>query len=99
MPVQFDVLLLSKPKMPVIESAFRISRDLSVRLPPALSVCLPLSHVTLSKNWKSFWFVISGWLPLAPRFRMFWNCIWLIADVTVFRLIPGRPTALAGLVP
>ena len=46
-------------------------------------VCLPATRVTLSKNWKSFWLVISGWLPLAPRFRMppLLNMIWLIADV------------------
>ncbi len=29
---------------------------------------------------------------------MFWNVICVIADVASFRLIPGRPTALAGLV-
>ena len=72
-PAQFDVMLLLKLKLPTIVSAFRISRDRSVRLPPLLSVCLPLIQVTLSKIWKSFWLVMSGWLLLAPRFLMFWN--------------------------
>ena len=48
-------------------------------------------QVTLSKIWKSFWFVMSGWLPFDPRFLdpPFWKMIWLIADVTSFRLTPG----------
>ena len=75
-PAQFDVMLLLKLKTPVIESALRISRERRVRLPPLLTVCLPLIQVTLSKIWKSFWLVMSGWLPLAPRFRMFWNVNW-----------------------
>ena len=62
-------------------------------LPPLLSVCLPLIQVTLSKIWKSFWLVMSGWLLLAPRFRMFWNVSCVIADVTSLRLMPGMPTA------
>ena len=70
-----------------------------MRLPPLLIVCLPLIQVTLSKIWKSFWLVMSGWLPLAPRFRMFWNVICVIAEVASLRLMPGRPTAAAGLVP
>ena len=68
-------------------------------LPPPLIVCFPLIQVTLSKNWKSFWLVMSGWLLFAPRFRMFWKLSCVIADVTSFRLMPGRPTAVAGLVP
>ncbi len=97
-PAQFDVMLLLKLKTPTIVSALRISRDRRVRLPPVLTVCLPLTQVTLSKIWKSFWLVMSGWLPLAPRLRMFWNVNCVIADVASFRLMPGRPTALAGLV-
>ena len=62
-PAQFDVMLLLKLKTPVIVSALRISRDRSVMLPPPFTVCLPLTQVTLSKIWKSFWFVMSGWLP------------------------------------
>ena len=72
-PAQFEVWLLLNPKLPTMVSAFRISRERSVTLPPAFSVWRPFSQVTLSKNWKSFWLVISGWLLLAPRFRMFWN--------------------------
>src|SRR5262249_2974092 len=98
-PAQFDVMLLLKLKTPTIESALRISRDRSSRLPPILIVCLPRLQVTLSSSEKSFWLVISGWLPLAPRFLMFWNVICDIADVTGFRLMPGRPTAFAGFVP
>ena len=98
-PAQLDVMLLLKLKLPTIESAFRISRDRNVRLPPDLTVCRPLIQVTLSKIWKSFWLVMSGWLPLAPRFRMFWNVSCVMADVTAFRLMPGMPTAWAGLVP
>ncbi len=98
-PAQFDVWLLLNAKLPTMLSAFRISRDRRVRLPPILTVCRPFSHVTLSKNWKSFWLVMSGWLPLAPRFRMFWNASCVIADVTSLRLMPGMPTAAAGLVP
>ena len=92
-------MLLLKLKLPTMVSAFRISRDRSVRLPPAFSVCLPLIHVTLSKIWKSFWLVMSGWLLLAPRFRMFWKPSCVIADVTSLLLMPGMPTAAAGLVP
>ncbi len=80
-PAQLLVMLLLKLKLPTMVSAFRISRDRSVRLPPAFSVCLPLIQVTLSKIWKSFWFVMSGWLLLAPRFRMFWNASCVIAEV------------------
>ena len=98
-PAQFDVMLLLKLKTPTMVSALRISRDRRVRLPPLLTVCLPLSQVTLSKIWKSFWLVMSGWLLLAPRLRMFWNVSCVIAEVTSFRLMPGRPTAVAGLVP
>ena len=72
-PAQFDVMLLLKLKLPTMVSALRISRDRSVRLPPAFSVCLPVLRVTLSKIWKSFWLVMSGWLLFAPRFRMFWK--------------------------
>ena len=84
-------MLLLKLKLPTMVSAFRISRDRSVRLPPAFIVCLPLIQVTLSKIWKSFWFVMSGWLLLAPRFRMFWNASCVIADVASLRLMPGMP--------
>src|SRR6476661_7721908 len=98
-PAQFDVMLLLNAKFPTIVSAFRISRDRNVRLPPALRVCLPLVDVTLSKIWKSFWLVMSGWLLFAPRFRMFWKLSWVIADATELTLMPGRPTAFAGLVP
>ena len=80
-PAQLDVMLLLKLKLPTIVSAFRISRERSVRLPPVRTVCLPLIQVTLLKIWKSFWLVMSGWLPLAPRFRMFWNVSCVIADV------------------
>src|SRR5262245_36487539 len=97
-PAQFDVMLLLKLNCPTIVSALRISRERRIRLPPILIVCLPCVQVRLSANEKSFWFVISGWLLLAPRFRMFWNVIWVIADVTSFMLMPGRPTAFAGLV-
>ena len=41
-PAQFDVMLLLKLKLPTMVSALRISRERSVRLPPAFSVCLPL---------------------------------------------------------
>ena len=91
-------MLLLNLKMPMIVSALRISRDRKVRLPPPLNVCLPLIQVTLSKIWKSFWFVISGWLPLWPIFRMFWNVNWVIADVASFRLIAGDAHRVAGLV-
>ena len=66
-----------------MRSAFRISRERSVRLPPALIRCRPLIQVTLSKIWKSFWFVISGWFPFEPRFRdpPWLKVIWLIAEV------------------
>src|SRR5262249_42035872 len=80
-PAQFDVMLLLKLKTPVMVSALRISRDRNVRLPPLLIVCFPLTQVTLSKIAKSFWLVMSGWLPFAPRFLMFWNVICDIADV------------------
>ena len=49
-------------------------------------VCRPLIQVTLSKIWKSFWFVISGWLLFAPRLRMFWNVSWVIAEVGVVQV-------------
>ena len=68
-PVQLDVWLPLKKNWPVIESALRISRDRSVRLPPAFKVWRPITRVTLSKTWKSFWFVMSGWLPFWPRCR------------------------------
>ena len=68
-------------------------------LPPPFSVCRPLIHVTLSKIWKSFWFVMSGWLPLAPRFRMFWNWICVIAEVASLKLTPGMPTAVGQVLP
>src|SRR5918993_3462451 len=97
-PAQLDVWLFVNPKLPTMVSALRISRDRRVTLPPILTVCLPFSQVTLSKNWKSFWLVISGWLLLAPRFRTVWNPSWVIADVASFRLMPGMPTAAAGLV-
>ena len=80
-PAQFDVWLLLNWNCPTGLSALRISRDRNVRLPPVLIVWLPLIHVTLSKIWKSFWFVMSGWLLLAPRFRMFWKLSCDIADV------------------
>src|SRR5262245_53291624 len=98
-PAQFDVMLLLKLKTPVIVSAFRISRERNVMLPPLLIVCLLLTQVTLSKIAKSFWLVMSGWLPFCPRFLMFWNVICDIADVALLMLTPGSPTALAGLVP
>src|SRR5262245_14675810 len=98
-PAQFDVMLLLKLNTPVIVSGFRISRERNVMLPPLLMVCFPLTQVTLSKIAKSFWFVMSGWLPFAPRFRMFWNVICDIADVALLRFTPGSPTARAGLVP
>ena len=60
-------MLLLKLKMPVIESALRISRERKVMLPPLFTVCLPLIHVTLSKIWKSFWLVMSGWLPFGAE--------------------------------
>ena len=99
-PAQFEVMLLLKSKMPVIVSALRISRDRRVRLPPLLIVCLPLIQVTLSKIWKSFWLVMSGWLPFGAQ----------VPDVLEVelrhrrgrpgsRLMPGMPTAAAGLVP
>ena len=99
LPAQFDVMLLLKPKLPTIVSAFRISRERKVTLPPNLKVCLPLIQVTLSKIWKSFWFVMSGWLPFAPRFRMFWNVICVIADVVSLTLMPGTPIACARFSP
>ena len=101
MPEQFDVRFWLKSNRPTIVSALRISRERSVRLPPAFIVCLPATRVTLSKNWKSFWFVISGWLPFAPMFRMppSLNMIWLIADVVSPRLTFLRPTVCAMLVP
>ena len=80
-------------------SAFRISRERNVTLPPILSVCLPLIQVTLSKIWKSFWFVMSGWLLLAPRFRMFWKLSWVIADVDVVEVDAGDAHASARFVP
>ena len=77
-------------------SAFRISRDRWVKLPPTFIVCLPATRVTLSKNWKSFWLVMSGWLPFAPRFRMppLLNMIWLIADVVVAEIDARNPDRL-----
>src|SRR5258708_31866664 len=92
MPAQFGVEFWLKSNRPTIVSAFRISRERFVMLPPSFIVCLPATRVTLSKNWKSFWLVISGWLAFAPRFRMppLLNMIWLIADVVSPRLIPGR---------
>ena len=99
MPAQFEVMLLLKPKLPTIVSAFRISRERNVTLPPSLKVCLPLIHVTLSKTWKSFWFVMSGWLLLAPRLRMFWKLSWVIAEVDGLRLMPGMPICSARFVP
>ena len=92
-------MLLLKANVPTIVSAFRISRERNVTLPPSLNVCLFLIQVTLSKIWKSFWFVISGWLPFAPRFRMFWKCIWVIAEVTSLTLMPGMPIADARFSP
>ena len=59
-------------------------------------VCLPETLVTLSKIWKSFWFVIRGWLLLAPRLRMFWKVSCVIPEVESLRLMPGMPTAAAG---
>src|SRR4051812_41406726 len=98
-PAQFDVMLLLKLNTPVIVSGLRISRDRNVMLPPLRIVCFPLIEVMLSKIWKSFWLVMSGWLPFAPRFLMFWNVICDIADVALLMLTPGRPTAFAGFVP
>ena len=60
-------------KLPTMVSAFRISRERSVRLPPNFMVWRPVLRVRLSKIWKSFWLVMSGWLLFAPRLRMFWN--------------------------
>ena len=91
-------MLLLKLKLPDVVSALRISRDRSVRLPPAFSVCLPLIHVTLSKIWKSFWFVMSGWLLLAPRFRMFWKLSCVIAEVTVGVVVDARDAHCLGRV-
>src|SRR6202040_1565473 len=48
---------------------------------------------------KSFWVVMRGWVPLAPRFLLFWNCIWLTAEVTELILTPRIPAFCAGLVP
>src|SRR5262249_7705626 len=59
-PAQFDVMLLLKAKTPVIESALRTSRERRLRGPPDWICCLPCVHVTLSKNEKSFWLVMSG---------------------------------------
>ena len=95
-PAQLEVMLLLKPKLPTIVSAFRISRERNVTLPPSLNVCLLLIQVTLSKIWKSFWFVMSGWLLFAPE----------VADVlerssgssprsTSLRLMPGDAHLLA----
>ncbi len=98
-PAQLEVMLLLKPKFPTIVSAFRISRDRHVTLPPSLRVCLFLIQVTLSKTWKSFWFVMSGWLLLAPRLRMFWKLSCVIAEVDGLRLIPGMPICSAMSVP
>ena len=89
-PAQFEVMLLLKLKTPVIVSALRISRDRSVRLPPLFTVCLPLTQVTLSKIWKSFWLVMSGWLLLAPRFRMFWNVELRHRRRRVVQIDPGQ---------
>ncbi len=55
--------------------------------------------VTLSKSWKSFWFVIRGWLPLAPMFRMFWNVICVMAEVASLTLMPGMPISEARFCP
>ena len=60
-------LVVVELELPDDLSALRISRERSVRLPPAFSVCRPLIQVTLSKIWKSFWFVISGWLLFGPE--------------------------------
>ena len=98
-PAQFEVWLLLNWNCPTMLSAFRISRDRSVRLPPVFSVWRPLIQVTLSKIWKSFWFVIRGWLLLAPRSRMFWKSICVIADVAGEVLMPGMPTACARFSP
>jgi hypothetical protein len=98
-PAQLEVMLLLKVNMPTILSALRISRERHVTLPPSLNVCLLLIQVTLSKTWKSFWFVMSGWLLLAPRLRMFWKFIWVIAEVTWLRFIPGMPILSAMFVP
>ena len=100
MPAQLEVMLLLKPKLPTMLSAFRISRERKVTLPPILKVCGPLIQVTLSKIWKSFWFVMSGWLLLEPRFRMFWKLSWVIAEfVGSPRLMPGMPIACARFSP
>ena len=74
-------MLLLKLKLPTMVSAFRISRERSVRLPNFI-VWRPVLRVTLSKIWKSFWLVMSGWLLSAPRLRMFWKASCVIADVT-----------------
>src|SRR5262245_20842302 len=95
-PAQFEVGLLLNTNWPTMVSAFRISRERKVTLPPAFMVCLPETLVTLSKIWKSFWFVIRGWFELAPRFRMFWKVSWVMPEVASFRLIPGIATAFAG---
>ena len=60
-----------------------------------------VTRVTLSKIWKSFWFVMSGWLPFEPMFRMppLLNMIWLIADVVSPRLTFRRPTVCAMFEP
>src|SRR5437899_11282563 len=72
-------------------------------LPPAFIVWRPATRVTLSKNWRSFWFVMSGWLPFDPRLRaplpppvVVVKMILLIAEVASFRLMLGIPTADAG---
>ena len=99
-PAQFEVMLLLNWKFPTIVSAFRISRERKVTLPPTLNVWRPEILVTLLKIWKSFWFVISGWLPLAPRLRMFWKPSWVIPEfVGSSRLMPGMPIACARFSP
>ena len=96
MPAQLEVMLLLNTNWPTIVSALRISRDRSVRLPPAFIVWRPETRVTLSKTWKSFWFVMRGWFPFWPRFRMFWKFIWVMPEVESLRLMPGMPAAAAG---
>src|SRR5262245_32516077 len=99
LPAQFEVWLLLNWNCPTMLSAFRTSRERSVRLPPVFRVCRPLIQVTLSNLWKSFWLVISGWLLLAPRSRIAVKSICVIADVAGDVLMPGIPMAVARFSP
>ena len=100
-PAQFEVWFWLKKNWPTMVSAFRISRERKVTLPPALKVCRPRMWVTLSKICRLPRFVMSGWLPFAPRLREppCSNWIWVMADVTSLMLTPGMPAASARFRP